>query len=74
MSESMTGLPATTGPYRAVESITDGILRVRVLAPTDGDDRVVWDQQEDVELGRGGMLFRARLLAVELNKHLGVSA
>jgi hypothetical protein len=74
MNEDYIGLPATVGPYRVVESITDELLRVRVLAPTDGADRVVWDQWEERDGTRGGLLFRARLLASQLNEHLGVSA
>jgi hypothetical protein len=74
MSESRTELPATTGPYRVVESVTDGLRRVMVAAPTDGDDRVVWDQSQTHNGTRANMLFRAHLVADELNKHLGVSA
>jgi CII-binding regulator of phage lambda lysogenization HflD len=71
MNEDYTGLPATVGPYRLRESTVGGSIRVTVFAPTDGADRVVWEQQDGT---RGELLFRARLVADELNKHLGVSA
>jgi CII-binding regulator of phage lambda lysogenization HflD len=71
MSESRTELPATTGPYVVRESNVRGRIRVTVFAPTNGADRVVWDQ---LDCTRGELLFRASLVADELNKHLEVSA
>jgi hypothetical protein len=74
MNEDYTGLPATVGPYMVRERDVCGRSRVTVAAPTDGADRVVWDQWEERDGTRGGLLFRARLLASQLNEHLGVSA
>jgi hypothetical protein len=74
MNESRTELPATVGPYRVRERDVHGRSRVSVVAPTDGPDRVVWDQWQERDGTRGGLLFRARLVASQLNTHLKVSA
>jgi hypothetical protein len=74
MSESRTELPATTGPYRVREHTVEGRSYVTVFAPTDGDDRVVWDRLSVGDPRRTGLWKRALFVADELNEHLGVSA